>query len=240
LAVAGAAGIAAGGALWAAPALLWWDPLRLRLTPGLAGLGRRGHVAVTFDDGPDPVSTPLILDALDHLGWQATFFQLGSMVTAHPDVAREVVARGHEIAVHGYEHRGTLRRTPGALTADLTLALDTIAAATAVRPRWYRPPSGELSAGALVAARRSGVRTILWSAWGRDWRAEATSESIVADLRAGVLDGGTLLLHDSDCTSAPGSWKNTLAALPLLADEISRLGLSAGTLGAHGVGAWSR
>jgi peptidoglycan-N-acetylglucosamine deacetylase len=232
--LAAAAGLLTGaGAAWTAPAVLWSGPLRRRLTPKLAGLGRPGHVALTFDDGPDPASTPAILDGLDGLGWTATFFLLGVMADAYPGMAKEVAARGHEIAVHGYEHRGTLMRTPGALTNDLRRAMDVIESATAVRPRWYRPPTGELSAGALIAARRVGVQTVMWTAWGRDWRAQATPESVLTDLRSGVLDGGTVLLHDSDCTADPGSWHTTLAALPLLARHLAESGVAVGTLGEH-------
>jgi peptidoglycan/xylan/chitin deacetylase (PgdA/CDA1 family) len=196
-------------------------------------MGRAGHVALTFDDGPDPASTPAILDALDDFGWRATFFLLGVMTDAYPDVAKEVARRGHEVAVHGYEHRGTLMRTPGAVTDDLCRAIDIIESSTASRPHWYRPPSGELSAGALLAARRLGVQTVMWTAWGRDWRADATPASVVADLRSGVLDGGTVLLHDSDCTSDPGSWRTTLGALPLLAAHLAESGLAVGTLDEH-------
>jgi peptidoglycan/xylan/chitin deacetylase (PgdA/CDA1 family) len=121
------------------------------------------------------------------------------------------------------------------LRADLERAKDTVAAAAGRQPTWYRPPSGELSAGALWAARQNGLRAVLWSAWGRDWRAEATPASVLADLTAGVLDGGTVLLHDSDCTSAPGSWKTTLAALPLLAEVVAQRKLEVGTLAEHGI-----
>jgi peptidoglycan-N-acetylglucosamine deacetylase len=77
---------------------------------------------------------------------------------------------------------------------------------------------------------------VLWSAWGRDWRAEATPGSVVADLDRGILRGGTILLHDSDCTSATSAWRITVAALPLLAEHLDRMGLRVGPLRDHGVG----
>ena len=76
---------------------------------------------------------------------------------------------------------------------------------------------------------------VLWTTWGRDWRPVATPETVVDDLRKGRLAGGTVLLHDSDCTSAPGSWRSALGALPRLAEELEARGLRAGTLGAHGI-----
>ena len=235
-----ATGAAATAALlygaYAAPALAWVDPLRNRLTPRLAGIGPDpGHVALTFDDGPDPRSTPAVLEALDELGWKATFFCLGSMVAAAPALARELVSAGHEVAVHGYEHRGALRRSPRRLTEDLRRACDVLGSVTGEELRWYRPPFGEMSAGVFMAGSRAGVRPILWSAWGRDWRAEATPGSVVADLDRGVLRGGTILLHDSDCESAAGSWRTTIAALPMLADHLQSIGVRPGPLADHGL-----
>jgi peptidoglycan/xylan/chitin deacetylase (PgdA/CDA1 family) len=230
----GATGLGLGlAAAHAAPALAWIDPLRCRLAPGLAGLGVADHVALTFDDGPDPASTPQFLEALDRLGWRATFFLLGSMADAAPRLAAEVADAGHETAVHGYHHRGSLRHTPRWVRGDLERAVSSVTRATGSQPRWYRPPFGELSGGALLAARHCRVEPVLWSAWGRDWRAEATAASIVTDLRGGVVAGGTVLLHDSDCASAPGSWKNTLAALEPLAELFAAKGLRVGPLREH-------
>ncbi|GAC1517999.1 MAG: polysaccharide deacetylase family protein [Acidimicrobiales bacterium] len=232
--MAGTAAI--GAALWAAPALAWVEPLRNRFAPNLAGIGPDAdHVAVTFDDGPDPSSTPAVLAALDALGWRATFFCLGSMVDAAPALAAEVVAAGHEVGVHGYAHRGALRRTPKDLADDLMRARDVVGAATGEALRWYRPPFGEMSMGVFAAGRRAALRPVLWSAWGRDWRADATPDSVIDDLDRGVLRGGTILLHDSDCTSAPGSWRTTVAALPLLADHLAAMGVRPGPLAEHGL-----
>jgi peptidoglycan-N-acetylglucosamine deacetylase len=77
---------------------------------------------------------------------------------------------------------------------------------------------------------------VLWSAWGRDWRAKATADSVVRDLVARPPARGTLLLHDSDVTSAPGSWRTTVAALPLLAERLSGMDLKVTMLSRHGVG----
>jgi len=118
---------------------------------------------------------------------------------------------------------------------DLRNAFDIIAEATGVKPRWFRPPYGVLTASALVAARRLHLQPVLWTAWGRDWTAAATPDSIVRTVRNGLRPGGTILLHDSDCTSAPGSWRNTLAALPPLLDYCSSQGWRVGPLRGHGL-----
>jgi peptidoglycan/xylan/chitin deacetylase (PgdA/CDA1 family) len=207
---------------------------RIRWAPNLAGVGAPGHVALTFDDGPDPSSTPAFLDALDELGWRATFFMLGHMAAAHPDLAAEVARRGHEVGVHGYLHSNHLRRGRRWTRRDVIAARDLLGELTGQPMHWLRPPYGALSASTLTAARTAGLQTVLWTTWGRDWRPGATPESVVADVTATLVPGATVLLHDSDCTSAQGSWKNTLAALPVLAERWQASGLDVGPLREHG------
>jgi peptidoglycan-N-acetylglucosamine deacetylase len=230
--------VAAGalvGAVHAAPAVTAVDGLRRRAFPRLAGAGRPGHVALTFDDGPDPASTPAFLAALDRLGWRATFFMLGSMAARHPGVAADVAAAGHEIALHGLDHTSHLRRPPARVADDLRRGLDAVAGATGQAPAWFRPPYGLLSSGTCLAARRLGLRTVLWTAWGRDWTGTATPAGVTAEVARGLRPGATVLLHDSDCTSAPGAWRSALGALPRLADLFAAHHLSVGPLADHGV-----
>jgi peptidoglycan/xylan/chitin deacetylase (PgdA/CDA1 family) len=215
----------------ALPAVTARGPAR-RLTPGLAGEGRSGGIALTFDDGPDPSGTPAVLQALAGLGWRATFFLLGAQVRRHPDIARLVVEAGHEVGVHGTVHRNHLARTPVGIRRDLRVAVGEIAEVTGVRPRWFRPPYGVLSGGTLWAARDLGLTPVLWTAWGKDWLAGPPTQ-VVAEVMRTLRDGGTVLLHDSDCTSRPGSWRSTVAALPLLAAQLQARGLEVRTLAGH-------
>ncbi len=219
----------------AAPSVTTVARFRRRWLPGLSGTGAESRVALTFDDGPDPASTPAFLDALDDLGWKATFFMLGSMVRRAPELAARVASAGHEVAVHGDQHRSHLWRSPRDVATDLERATATIVDATGRQPTWFRPPYGTLSTGSLIAARRLGLRTVLWTTWGRDWRAEATPASVAIDVESGLGPGGTVLLHDSDCTSAPGSWRSALGSLPALAELFATRGLQPGPLGAHDV-----
>lgn len=234
-AVAGpVAGLAAVLTAHALPAATWLAPVR-RWTPRIAGRGFPDHVALTLDDGPDGASTPLFLDELARLGCRATFFVLGSMLRRHPDVGRRIAAEGHELGVHGWNHDNALVTRPGRVSAEIAGTVRTIEAVCGVRPRWYRPPYGALSAEALLAARRNGLRPILWSAWGRDWTASATPESVLATLSPGIAGGATLLLHDSDVTSAPGAWKSSLGALPNVVAVCRDAGLTVGPLRDHGI-----
>ncbi|MFA1540615.1 polysaccharide deacetylase family protein [Actinomadura monticuli] len=218
----------------ALPAATWLRPVR-RLTPRVAGRGGPRHVALTFDDGPDPASTPLFLDELDRLDLRATFFVLGAMLRRTPSLGRRIVADGHEIAVHGWHHRNTLTARPGRTSAEMRDTVHLIEDVCGVTPSWYRPPYGALSAEALLAARRNGLRPILWTAWGKDWTAAATPSSVLEALAPDLRGGATLLLHDSDVTAAPGAWKSTLGALPELAARCHAADLTTGPLRDHGL-----
>lgn len=218
---------------YAAPAVTAIGPVRRALFRQLSGVSSSSALALTFDDGPDLKSTPMFLDRLERLGWKATFFMLGSMAEREPALTREVQARGHEIALHGYLHKNLLWRTPRATDGDIRKGFDTIAKITGTAPRFYRPPYGVLNTQALVTTRSMRLTPVLWTAWGRDWRAKATPESVFDDLSKGIRAGATLLLHDSDCTSAKESYLSALGALGPLSDRITRLGLSVERLRDH-------
>ena len=233
----GVAALALGGLAvsHAGPGVTAIGPLRRRFFPRLAGQGRADHVAVTFDDGPDPAWTPAFLEVLAKWQVRATFFMLGSMAAREPGLAAEVAGAGHEVAVHGWAHRYTVLRSPWAVADDLARARDAVAEATGARPRFYRPPYGVLSTGALTAARGLGLTPVLWTCWGREWTAGATPRSVWATLAGNLTGGATVLLHDSDCTSPPGSAAAGLGSLPLLLEECAIRNLVAGRLAEHGL-----
>lgn len=235
LAALGAGTVLAGGLVHALPGVATLRRFRLAVLPALSGVGDPGRVALTFDDGPDPASTPAFLDQLDALGWRATFFLLGSQVCRHPDLAAEVARRGHEIGVHGHRHDNHLLRSARWTRADLRRAVDAVGEATGATPTWFRPPYGALAASSLVAARELRLPIVLWTSWGRDWRAAATPQSVARDIAGSWRAGATVLLHDSDITSAPRSWRAALGALPILAERWSGEGLRVGRLAEHGI-----
>ncbi|PZT70074.1 polysaccharide deacetylase family protein [Streptomyces sp. SW4] len=218
------------------PAATWLPGVRRRWFPALSGQGRAGHVALTFDDGPDPASTPHFLDALDELGVRATFFVLGENVARHPAVARDTVRRGHELAVHGWRHDRPWRPAPARDLRELRRAARTVTEAAGSPPYWYRPPYGILTAGRWAAARRTGLRPVLWTAWGEDWTARATPASVRERVRADLRGGGTVLLHDTDHAAAPGCWRSALGALTEIVGDCREAGLTVGPLADHGVG----
>lgn len=234
---AGLLGAGAAALAHLAPGITCVVGVRRDRLPVLTGQGSSGSVALTFDDGPDPESTPAILEVLDDLGVTATFFLLGEMVEKAPSLAAEMNAAGHEIALHGWHHRNSLRVTPWSLRDSLHRATDLIQSVTGTPLHYYRPPYGVLAGGNLIAARDLGLTTVLWGAWGRDWAPTATPHTVLANIRADLQPGTTVLLHDSDCTSSPGSWRSTLGAVRPLVEEIRSRDLAVVPLGRHGLAA---
>ncbi|MGW5126053.1 polysaccharide deacetylase family protein [Streptomyces sp. NPDC004069] len=232
-AVAALAPVAAVAAAHIVPAATWLPRFRALCFPGLAGTGRPDHVALTFDDGPDPASTPYFLDELDRLAVRATFFVLGERVARFPGLTRHIADRGHELAVHGWTHSRPWLPAPARDVRETARAALVVRDTTGRRPRWYRPPYGILTAGRWAAARRAGLRPVLWTAWGRDWTADATPASVRTTVAADLRGGGTILLHDTDHACAPDSWRTTLAALPDLIRICDHTGWSVGPLSAH-------
>jgi len=218
-----AAATAGAGAAWSAPAPApVFEPLARAL-----GIPRRlpepHGVALTFDDGPHSEGTPAVLEHLREWRATATFFLVGEQVQRLPTLAAEIVAAGHEVALHGYRHRLLLRRTTAALDEDLTRAAAVIEDAAGVSPRWYRPPYGVFSLGALGLVRRRGWQPVLWSRWGADWRRSATADSVARRVTTRLEAGDVVLLHDADHYSSADSWLATLAALPAITAAVAAL-----------------
>jgi peptidoglycan/xylan/chitin deacetylase (PgdA/CDA1 family) len=219
-------------ALAGAVAAGYWLPSAALVSPlARRVLGVRAHVpepdavALTFDDGPHPEGTPRVLELLAAAGAQATFFLAGEQVERRPQLAAEIAAAGHEVAVHCHRHRNLMRLSPRATRTDLDRAAAAIANATGAELRRYRPPYGILTTAALRHARRRGWETVLWRRDGRDWEAEATPRSIVRRLLGKARGGDVLLLHDADWYSASGSWRRTVDALALALEELRERGL---------------
>jgi peptidoglycan-N-acetylglucosamine deacetylase len=232
---AGAIGAAGVAVFQAGPGITGLPRVRKALFPRLSGAGRGDHVALTFDDGPDQGTTPLFLDALAARQIRATFFLLGSRIAKKPRLAAEIAEAGHELAVHGWDHRYLPLRGPLATYDDLARTVEIISTATGRIPDKFRPPFGVLSTASILAARRLGLTPVLWGCWGKEWTPGATAQSVCEKLREELSGGITVLLHDSDCTSPAGSAMAALGALPLLLDECDRLALRVGPLAEHGL-----
>ncbi len=182
-------------------------------------------VALTFDDGPHPVGTPLVLDVLAREAAVATFFLVGEQVRARPALAAEIVAAGHGIALHCDRHRWQVRLRDSTVADDLARGRTAIAEATGVMPMVHRPPYGCYSGGGLAAVRAAGLQPLLWSRWGKDWRRFTTPGRIARRAVRDVRAGDVILLHDADFYSARDSHQRTAQALPAIISELRRRGL---------------
>ena len=182
------------------------------------GIGRTvaTGVALTFDDGPHPEGTPAVLERLEREGVRASFFMVGEQVQRRPALAREVSERGHLVALHAHRHRLQTRLLARQLEADVERGLEVLAAAIGRMPELHRPPYGVYSPAGLRIVRGRGLAPLLWSQWGKDWRRDATPQSIAALATARVQDGDVILLHDADFYSSPGSHERTVQALDLI------------------------
>jgi len=185
------------------------------------------QVALTFDDGPDPVWTPRILDILDRFGVKATFFMLGSRAEAHPDLVRQVAGAGHEVGVHGYRHRVPALLGFRATLRDVEATVKVLTDILQKRPRFYRPPWGIFNLWTGLAARRHSLIPVVWSLYVAEWSRATTAQSIYVDAMQSARPGTVLLLHDA---AGPGSRPDAPAvvarALPRLITGLRRRGLS--------------
>lgn len=199
-------------------------PVNLRAAATL-GLPRRlpsaAGVALTFDDGPHPEGTPAILEALAHAGAPATFFVIGEQVQRRPALVAEIAAAGHAVGLHGFRHRLQARLPPAVVRDDVRRGVTAIEDAIGISPVLHRPPFGIYSPAGLGAARAAGLRPLLWSRWGKDWR-RTTPDRIARRVLAGVLPGDVILLHDADFYSSHGSHRRTAAALVPILRELGR------------------
>lgn len=152
-------------------------------------------VAFTFDDGPDPTTTPQVLDALDRHGVHATFFVLVDQAERAPEVLRETRSRGHEIGLHGLVHRRLQTASTRQAAAVIHEGRRRLEALLGEPISLFRPPGGAQTVRSMAIARGSGLRTVLWSATARDW-VRRPIPAMVTQAMDELSTGGILLLHD--------------------------------------------
>jgi len=183
-----------------------------------------GRVWLTFDDGPNPVATPRVLDALAECGVMATFFVLGRHAERWPELVRRVADAGHQLGNHGWSHRKLHLRSPRFVREDLRRGTDAIADACGVRPRLFRAPHGFRAPWVTAIAAGLGQRTVGWSlgVWDSD---RPGADVIARRAVSGLRSRGILLLHDGDGYDPAGDREQTARALPAIVAGIRDKGL---------------
>jgi peptidoglycan/xylan/chitin deacetylase (PgdA/CDA1 family) len=194
------------------------------------GVERSGSACLTFDDGPDPVTTSLVLDELDRAGIKATFFALGRNVERHPEIARQILLGGHELGEHGYDHLHAWKTAPWRYLRDLLRGGAAVARHLPPSRRApFRPPYGEINLLTLLYVWLTGRRLVMWNVNPRDF--EATSAAAVARAVGDRLTtGSVVLLHDARADLATDA-RITVEALRLLLALPGTSGLRLTTVG---------
>jgi peptidoglycan/xylan/chitin deacetylase (PgdA/CDA1 family) len=206
--------------------------------PGSRAFGRaitrgprdRPRAALTFDDGPGP-STAAVLDALAEAGARATFFVLGRQAERHPELVRRIVADGHQLASHGYDHGILIFRGAGHVEAQLRRAerAAEAAAGAGAMSRVFRAPHGFRGPATALGARRAGYRIAAWSRGVFD-SAEPGPAAIARRTARALEPGAIILLHDADGWAPGRPRQQTADALPEICRAARARGIELVTL----------
>ena len=199
--------------------LLAWGSLRPRSTlvgPNLRRLpaGTADHeVALTFDDGPDPRTTPRVLDLLDRHRARATFFCVGRKAERHPDLVREIARRGHRVENHSFGHAWMFCcLSPDAQARDIDRAQATLARLAGAVPRYFRAPAGLRSPWLDGVLRSRRLTLVSWTRRGLD-TVHRNPGPVVRRLTRGLAAGDILVLHDGGGAAGAESLPRLLDAL---------------------------
>ncbi|MEV4411777.1 polysaccharide deacetylase family protein [Catellatospora sp. NPDC049609] len=157
---------------------------------------REPRIVLTFDDGPDPVHTPRVLDALDRHGAAATFFVLMTRARRYPHLVQELLDRGHEVALHGVDHTRLTRLTPAETQRRTAAGKDELEQLIQREVRWFRAPYGAMLPGHKRAVERTGLIPVGWGPFVGDWR-DLPEEQLAADGLRDCAQGSIMLVHDA-------------------------------------------
>ncbi|WIX99585.1 polysaccharide deacetylase family protein [Amycolatopsis mongoliensis] len=173
-------------------------------------------VALTFDDGPYPSTTPALLAALD--GVRATFFLWGEHAAEHPALVRAIAAAGHVIGNHTWTHPHLTGLSAENRDQEVRRTQDLLVSLTGARPVLFRPPYGDTDDAVRATAAGHGLTEVLWTVDTRDWAGAATDEIVAAADR--VEPGGVVLMHEGR--------PETVAAVPRILSALAARGLRPG------------
>ncbi len=203
----------------------------VRLYPSLVlrqGPSEHKVAALTFDDGPDRLYTPQVLDVLASKGVTATFFLIGNRVDEYPEVARRIISEGHLIGNHSYSHP-VIQKASGTngLQSQLCAAEEAFARAGVTGSGLFRPPYGAISPNLVEQAASLGYRVALWSIDSLDWRG-LDRDTVVGKVMEMVAPGAVILQHSS---GGPGEdLSGSVQALPIIIDTLRERGYTFTTM----------
>lgn len=180
-------------------------------------------IAITFDDGPDPVLTPRLLDLLKERKIHATFFLVGKNAAAYPDVVKRIVDEGHEVGNHSWSHPLFTQLSKDSVESQLRRTHDAIVKACGVAPLLYRPPYGAVGISQRARIEESfGYSAILWDVDPQDWKQPRRSQKVYDAIHSQTRNGSIILCHDIHET--------TVAAMPATLDDLTARGFRFATV----------
>jgi peptidoglycan-N-acetylglucosamine deacetylase len=175
-----------------------------------------GEIAITIDDGPNPRVTPAVLDILDAHQAKASFFCIGTAVEAHPQLAREMVRRGHRIENHSHRHRHHFSvMGMNQLQREISLAQEAISQATGCLPTYFRAPAGLRSPLLDPVLQKLSLQLVSWTRRGFDTVTQ-DPKKIQERLERKLAAGDILLLHDGNAARSFSGTPVVLEVLPKL------------------------
>jgi len=177
-------------------------------------------LALTFDDGPDPEITPLVLDALDRRGGHGTFFLRGDNAEKHPGLVREIRDRGHVIGNHTMHHDRLFLSRKRKVEQEMDDAQKVIADITGIEPLWFRPPYGMFDFTVAKAAGKRDMTLVLWTVISGDYDQSRSEKDILVTVRPHIHGGAIHVFHD---TSDGGGEK-----LPGIIETVGKLAKGSG------------
>lgn len=183
------------------------------------------NITFTFDDGPDPKYTPILLDLLKKYEVKATFFVVGSKAEMLPELIQRIHKEGHLIGIHNYVHRANWIMTPWKVRKDLTRSAEVIENIIGVRPIYYRPPWGLINIFDLIL--KNKYKMIFWSVMVGDWRTSVGTEELKNRLLTKIKGGDVILLHDNGDTIGADSEApmNMINALTMVLQQLNSRGI---------------
>lgn len=185
-----------------------------------AAAAARREVALTIDDGPDPEVTPRVLDILDAAGVRASFFCIGWRARRHPEVLRQIVARGHRVENHGDSHAKSFATFgPQRLRADIAAGQATLGELTGRAPRFFRATAGLRNPFLEPVLARLGLQLASWTRRAYDTRC-GDPATVLERLTRQLAPGDILLLHDGNAARTAQGEAVILAVLPPLLERL--------------------
>lgn len=172
------------------------------------------NIHLTFDDGPHPIATPIILEELKARNIKATFFLLGQNVLKFPDLVRQIHTEGHQIGNHSFSHSNLLFKKKAFLIDEILRTNEILEKTTGMYPKYFRPPFGYFDLKIMKMLRKQCLTSVLWDVDSKDYKLNSTTD-ILHLVMPNTSNGSILLFHDNELTA-----KKITTYLPVVLDVL--------------------